>query len=72
MKMIYFPTHTGLNPRPASDYDLLVIRFARSIKAKNYRLEKTLEKELARFGNSIGEMDEHYSSGLNLMRCTIK
>ena len=71
MKQINFPKSTGLNPRPASNYDLLVIRYARAIKSNNRRLIVICENELKTFGSTLDDLDTDYSNGLTLLKCEL-
>jgi hypothetical protein len=71
MKMIHFPEPMGLRPRPASDYDLLCLRFYRAGVARNAAVAMVLARELAqRFGDDVA--DDAYGHGQMLNSCEVR
>ena len=70
-KMIHFAPTTGLNPRPATDYDLLAVKYYLRFKAR--KDVRDLESQLGRFGvESDGDLDFVFSDGKHLVtKCKI-
>ena len=70
-KMIQYPPHMGLRPRPADDYDLLCLRFYYASSACNVARASVAARELvARFGCDVA--DDAYGHGQMLASCDIR
>ena len=71
MKMVHFPSHTGLKPRQFDNYDRVCLRYFTAFRNASVRRE--CETELLRLSGNVGDLDYDYSHGRNLAtKYTIK
>ena len=72
MKMIHFPKHTGLNPRPLTIADNAAIRLFRLESGKQWAKLVRFENELKSSGWTLDEIDHARGQGRFLAECEIK
>ena len=71
MKMIHFPDHMHIGPRPVDDYDIDCRRFYIACRAGNYaQADRIVAAMKARYGHDVA--DDAYSHGATVHACEIK
>ena len=72
MKLIHFPTFTGLNPRNVTSADIAALKLFRLESGKQWAKLISFENELRSNGWTLDEIDHARGQGDLLSQCEIK
>jgi hypothetical protein len=74
IKMLHWPSYTGLKPRPYDEYDRLCVRYYHAHQSRDVTALRRVEPLLEPYSDRpLANGDEHYSHGQSISRhCVVR